>query len=461
MKIIKQGDSRVTKIINKKNLNPEAQYRLSIFTYLYQSQGRYLILNTLTFEVMELTESEWKALSSLRNCPADLAYLEANGLIELARSYYLIPAEESELKQYEKILFLLKTMAGVPKGIESYVIFPTTGCNARCTYCYEEGIEIKNMTPETADKLVEFIIETRQVEGDKPITLRWFGGEPLAGAHIIRRICTALSEREVPYRSFMTTNGTLLNPEMAEEAKELWHLEKVQVSLDGAREDYELRKNFFAPEKHNYDAAMRAIRLFSEQGIRVSLRVNVDFENIERIPDFFKELKAEFGSMENIDVYLIPIYQEREKESCINLYKEVYRLTDLQEEMEVHKSARIAGEVNILRTNMCMADAMGQSIVITPDGIFNNCEHLPEKQTWGNIFDGVTDPETEKKLSAKPAIDPTCANCTFLPECTPYFKTGCPGWFSKCYEYHCLKTEYNMNMLLKGGDIESHDQEEI
>ena len=194
----------------------------------------------------------------------------------------------------------------------------------------------------------------------------------------------------------------------------------------------------------------------------MNLRVNVDFENIGRIPEFFKELKAEFGSMENIDTYLAPLFQEKEKEeSFMNLYGEIFHLTDLQDEMKIPRTTRSLHETHFLRTNMCMADAMGQSIVITPDGIFNNCEHLPEKQTWGNIFDGVTDPETEKKLSAKTSIDPICAKCTFLPECTPYFKTGCSGWFSKCYEYYCLRTEYNLGKLLKGVDVESNGDEEI
>ena len=325
------------------------------------------------------------------------------------------------------------------------------------------------MTPETADRLVDFICDTSaigtsdDVKQNDEVYLRWFGGEPLAGASIIRRICTKLSERNVPYRSSMTTNATLLTPEMAKEAKELWHLKKVQVSLDGAREDYELRKNYFAPEKYNYDAAMRAIHLFLEQDIRVSLRVNVDFENIERIPGFFCELKGEFASMDNISVYLTPLYQERQKEdSCIDLYKEINRLTDIQDELGIPRTVRNEQErTSNFHTNLCMADAMGQSIVITPDGVFNNCEHLPETQTWGNIFDGVTDPEKERELSAKPAIDPTCAKCAFLPECTPFYKTGCPGWFTKCYEYRCLNTEYKLEKLLKGVDTESDDDEEI
>lgn len=122
-------------------------------------------------------------------------------------------------------------MSGNKKGLASYVILPTTGCNARCVYCYEEGYAVKTMTSETADRLVDFICETRY---DDTVKLRWFGGEPLANAKIISYICKGLQERGVPYKSSMVTNASLLTKELAHEAKELWHLERVQVSLDGA-----------------------------------------------------------------------------------------------------------------------------------------------------------------------------------------------------------------------------------
>ena len=110
--------------------------------------------------------------------------------------------------------------------------------------------------------------------------------------------------------------------------------------------------------------------------------------------------------------------------------------------------------------NYCMADSMDKTVVITPDGVFNNCEHLPEAQTWGNIFDGVTDRSKFDELRITPKIDEKCAKCQFLPECTPFYKNGCPGWFEKCYEYHCIKTEHTMHSLLEGVNTETDDDDE-
>jgi hypothetical protein len=78
---------------------------------------------------------------------------------------------------------------------------------------------------------------------------------------------------------------------------------------------------------------------------------------------------------------------------------------------------------------------------------------LPEGHSWGNIFDGVTDKELFDRLSAPHKLDDKCRNCTFLPQCTPFYKNGCPCWFESCREYMQLKTEYELekiaNMLSK------------
>ena len=457
MNVIKYGDNRVTKIINKKKLNNEAEYRLSHYTYFYSENGKYLIRNTLTFEVIELTEQEWNAVQKIKIMPVSYDYIVENEIEQLATSRYIVETDYDEVKQYQETVFLLKTMAGPKNGISSYVILPTTGCNARCIYCYEEGYAVKTMTTETAERLIDFICETRY---NDTIKIRWFGGEPLANANIIRYICTALRERGVPYKSSMVTNASLMTKELAHEAKELWHLEKVQISLDGAKEDYTSRKNYYNPKKHNYDVVMKAIHYLADEDIKISLRVNVDFDNIDRIPSFLQDIKDEFGTYQNISLYIAPLFQEQHGERCIELYKRIFELSKLQNQLGILKSTK--GEHNAvrLRMNFCMADSIGKCVVITPDGVFNNCEHLPEAQTWGNIFDGVTDKAKFDELNQPAKVDEKCAKCPFLPECTPFYKNGCPGWFEKCYEYHCLKTEHDMHNLLKGVNAEAEDDDE-
>ena len=171
MKILKQGDSRVAKIISKTCLKEGSEYKVSLFVYPYSEDGHYILRNTLTNETAELSQSEWEAFVQIRENGADCGYIEKNGLTKLVLSRYIIEDKCDDIQQYQTVIFLLKTMAKRKPGLKSYTILPTTGCNARCVYCYEEGYAVKTMTPEIADRLVEFICETRH---DDTITLKWF-----------------------------------------------------------------------------------------------------------------------------------------------------------------------------------------------------------------------------------------------------------------------------------------------
>ena len=458
MKILKHGDERVIKIIKKKHLDGDAGYKVSQFVYQFSEGGRYLLRNTLTKETAELTQSEWKAFEQVRNNGAEREYIDNNGLLQLALTGYIVENDLDEIQQYQSVVFLLKTMAKEKPGLKGYTILPTTACNARCVYCYEEGYAVKTMTPEIADRLIDFICETRQ---DDTISLRWFGGEPTICAKTISYICGELKKRGVLFKSSMVTNASLITKELAHEMKEQWELKRVQVSLDGARRDYELRKRYISPDKHNYDVVMQSIKFLADEGIKIILRCNFDGENIDRLKGFIDEIKERFESYTNVSLYLSLLYQEQHKESCIDLYRKMFELNDYISKAGVIHSERSKNKTK-LKCNYCMADSMDKSIVIAPDGTFYNCEHMPQHNTWGNIFDGITDRNRFDELTTPAKIDDKCKKCLFLPECTPFYKNGCPGWFDKCYEYNCLKAEYSMHALLTGAqDIDDTDDLQI
>ena len=158
-------------------------------------------------------------------------------------------------------------------------------------------------------------------------------------------------------------------------------------------------------------------------------------------------------------MYIAPLFQVQHTDSITDLYRKMFELEDEMKKLGLTQSTKDHESVRI-RVNYCMADSMDSSIVITPDGVFYNCEHLPETQTWGNIFDGVTDQAKFDELKKPLNVDEKCAKCPFLPQCTPFYKNGCPGWFEKCYEYRCLAAEYALHNLLKGENTETEDDDE-
>lgn len=449
MKIIQDGDKKAVSIIAKKKIPENTMYRVSGFVYPYSENGIYLLRNTLSGQTVTLTESEWNAFNVLIKEPKDYSYINENGLTELSRLRFIVESDYIEEERYKQVLEILDIMKPKKTGLKTYTILPTTDCNARCVYCYEQGIEALTMSKETADRLIDYICETRC---DDEIILSWFGGEPLVAHETISYICRNLKDRGVPFKSKMVTNASLMTSEMAHQAVTLWNLKKVQISLDGMPSDYEERKRYYLPERYNHYTVIRSIHYLADKGIDISLRVNFDRDNISGIKRYLDFLKAEFVGSKRVYVYLSMLFQEKHGEKCIELYREMFELNKYMKKIGLNQG--IKNKTNI-KINYCMADSMDSSILIDPQGNFYNCEHMPEGKSWGNIFDGCTDTELFEKLKAPSVPDEKCISCAFLPCCTPFYKTGCVGWFEKCREYMEMRTEYSLGSI---ADFLNEDQ---
>lgn len=442
MKCLSSGDDRVVRIVQKKELSPDSRCRLSGFVVVCETEDRVLLKNTLTRQVYALSPEEWASVRT-----GDLSWPHVR---ELARLRFLVEPEYNEASRYAMVLAVLRTMEKQEPGFVGYTILPTTGCNARCTYCYEEGWSAKTMSPETADAVADFICRTKQ-EG--MVKLHWFGGEPLCAPKTISRICRALRERGVEYDSYIITNATLLTPELVKETVDLWHLKQAQVSMDGARQDYEARKRYLLPEQHNYDRAMESVALLSDAGVSVNIRCNFDGGNLPRIKDFLEDCRARFEGRKNIIVYLEQLFPVPEGEKGASLHRagdalEAYA-TSLGLEVPVKAGARQ------LKTSYCMADSQSRSLLIDPMGGLHVCEHLVDEKPLGTIFDGALPDWPAQAVQ----IAEACRNCPFLPECTPFKKLCCPVVGTDCRMKMELWTARSL-MALQEQDAETVDGED-
>lgn len=456
MELVGTGDSRVVKIATGGALDPARRYRLSGYVYLWSSGDVLLAFNTLTRQAVRIDERERDALLHLRERTEDASFVEQFGLDELARLRFIVDEAYDETAQYTMTIGVLKALNPPQRGTGCYTVLPTTACNARCTYCYEEGIALSTMTRETADRLVDFICETKR-EGS--IRLVWFGGEPLIGADTISRICRALRERGVEFSSEFTTNGTLLDEELLAEALDVWNLVRVQVSMDGERRDYEERKRYVNPRAHNYDTAMRGVELLANAGVRVTLRVNYDRGNLAGLRGFFEEVAERFGESDMVTVYTEMLFGSEEGEACAQLLRDADRVTRHLDELGIRLPGSYARAR--LSTNYCKADAGESSVIIDPDGGLYYCQNLMGNAPWGTIFDGVTDQARFDEVCTPVPIADECRGCCWLPDCTPYYKSGCPDCISACREYRRLRVDRMLEGLLAGlsGDDEPEEVE--
>ena len=440
MDIIREGDKRVFDIIGRKTIKDGHEYRLSVYTYCYSSNGHHIIFSTLTGEIVSLSDSEWSLVDPDKNPVISGGSISGKGFETLTNSCILVYREDDDYERYQLAVSILKAM-DKKKGVHTYTILPTTGCNARCIYCYEEGMKVSAMTESTADQVVEFISKTR---GDEEISISWFGGEPLVGSKIISRICSGLNAKGIPFKSKMVTNASLVTPELLDEAVNNWHLKKVQVSADGARCDYEARKLYADPQKHNYDRLLEAVGMFLERDIKVTLRCNYDHNNVEGMYSFWEDIYNRYGSTDKLKIYAAMLFQEHVSDGCIELGRRMLELKYKAIKNGILHS-EISEEPFKMKTNYCMADSDGRSIVITPEGDLYHCEHLPGNTSFGNISDENITFTSDKR--AFDEVNVKCRNCKYLPYCTPFYCNGCPNAFEYCCQVKDAETEVRLENL--------------
>jgi len=368
-------------------------------TYVVQQSvdDGLLLYNTLTCSMVLLTPDEAADITAQR---------------ELIDRWFLVPEMYDDRKLCRQVRQMAALLTPVPKVVTTYTILTTTGCNARCFYCYEQGTRPVTMTAETASQVVRYIVAHR---GDEKITLRWFGGEPLVNAKVIDQICTELNGQGVPFRSEMITNGYLFDADMVQRAKNLWQLQKVQITLDGTAQTYNRVKAYVYQGVNAFERVLENIGQLIAVGIRVLIRLNVDKHNIGEMAALTELLFQRFGSNEHLTVYSIALYGERTPEYNAELFA---RRMQLKQQIAArgYKGQKMLGLRKGIQLNRCMADNDG-NVVIVPDGHLSKCEHYIDSEFFGHIDREERNEAIIRKFKERRAEIEVCATCFYYPQC--------------------------------------------
>ena len=395
MKIIIPTASTFEQVVGRQKRADGERYRLMTYVVQQPVTDGLLLYNTLTCSLVLLTPDEANDLT-------------AQG--ELIDRWFLVPQGHDDRKLCRQVRQMAALLTPAPKVVTTYTILPTTGCNARCFYCYEQGTRPVTMTAETASQVVRYIVAHR---GDEKITLRWFGGEPLVNAKVIDQICTELNGQGVPFRSEMTTNGYLFDADMVQRAKNLWQLQKVQITLDGTAQTYNRVKAYVYQGVNAFERVLENIGQLIAVGIRVLIRLNVDKHNIGEMAELAELLHQHFGSNEHLSVYSHELFGERTPEDNATLFAQRMQL---EQQIAKHGILRIKELPKDIHLNQCMADNDG-SVVIAPDGHLGKCEHFIDREFFGHIDSEERNEAILRKFKERRAEIEACATCPFYPQC--------------------------------------------
>ena len=407
---IKKADDALKKLLPPVKLRLDADYIPSQFCLAFEHEGKNYVFNTLTKQFVEAALPE-----SAR---------AGEGYDDLIRAQLLVPKDRDECAYYNGISAIYRVY-NRKKGVQSYTILPTFACNARCVYCYEEGVKPLTMDAETVEQCIRYILSSRQ--GDQ-IHLAWFGGEPLLCPDIIDRICAGVREAGLLYTSSMISNGSLITPAIIEKMTGDWKLKRIQISVDGAEEDYIARKRYL--QYHDeYHRVMENINALSKAGIRVKVRCNVDERNWDNTPRFLEDMAAAIEYKENVSLYFAPLNQTKKREGFLSLCKKISETGNTVMDAGFRICSQ-AINAEHFRMNHCMADA--GDVVISPDGGLYPCEHCPPESRFGDIWQGVTDEKARREFCRVDRTREKCRTCPFLPICTSF--SACPIEVGPCRE---------------------------
>ena len=157
----------------------------------------------------------------------------------------------------------------------------TRACNLKCVHCYAHATE-GSTSDELSTAEGKRLIDDLAAFG-APVLL-FSGGEPLVRKDLPELAAYAVGKG---MRAVISTNGTLINPKMAQTLKEIG-LSYVGISLDGM----EPVNDHFRGVKGAYRKALEGIRNCQAAGIKVGLRFTINKQNVKEIPGIFDLLES-------------------------------------------------------------------------------------------------------------------------------------------------------------------------
>jgi len=251
--------------------------KYNIFSKIRNSEN-YFILNLLTGNADILNRSEAKKVDQLikGKTPEDQELLD-----HFAGNGYLI-GEEEEARLYRTRY--LDFIDARDKD-EIQIFFVTNySCNFACSYCYQDqysnpGLELSS---EVTDAFFSYI-GTQFAGRRKYITI--FGGEPLLGSPKQKESISYIISKAVEsgLELSFVTNGYSLEEyiPILKEGK----IREIQVTVDGT-ENFHNKRRFLKGGGGTFDKIIRGIDACLQNNIDINLRMVIDKENIDSLPDF-------------------------------------------------------------------------------------------------------------------------------------------------------------------------------
>jgi uncharacterized protein len=202
----------------------------------------------------------------------------------------------------------------------SYVLMPTYQCNLRCPYCFQDHMRtdpayshlLRVIDRPMADRILrgmDAIDAAHGLTGEADVarSITLFGGEPLLAASkpIIEYFMGRVRERG---RAIFTAISNATELDAYRDLLGPHGISHVQITLDGPPAEHD-RRRIHADGSGSFERIADNLTMALELGVQVSVRMNIDRNNIGHLSAAADELHAR-GWIEkpNFRVYVAPVH---------------------------------------------------------------------------------------------------------------------------------------------------------
>lgn len=250
--------------------------RYNIFSKIRESEN-YFIMNLLSGSADILSSDDAEKVKAIQ---ADNNFPYNDFVRELAGKGYLMDSDEETRLYRQKYLDFIDSR----DKDEIQLFFITNySCNFACTYCYQD--QYNNPKQELSTELIDSFFKYIQSEftgRKKYITV--FGGEPLLNSPKQKSLLKYLIQKsnESGLEICFVTNGYTLEEYI--HVLKNGKIREIQVTLDGTEAIHNNRR-FLKGGKGTFNEIIRGIDACLENLIPINLRMVVDKENIDNLPE--------------------------------------------------------------------------------------------------------------------------------------------------------------------------------
>ena len=422
--------------------------KLSRYNFLKQYGDSVIFFNAMTCALAIVDENFLRAYEEIKLGQFDESKYDPQLISDMKMSGCLISDETDELKLIE----FYRNQAKYDSSSLGLTVAPTLACNFRCKYCFEHH-DKGFMSKDIQDALIIFAEEHLQTA--KNFFVTWYGGEPLLARNIIwdlsERFLELCGKHNVEYSAYIVTNASLMTDEDLETFNK-YKIAGAQLTIDGPKEIHD-RRRISVNGRSTFDTLIQNANKLLNNDFDVVIRVNVDKENIDHVPELLRilrerierydKIKIDFGQVTAFTEVCRSIESscydsEQYADVMLPLYDKVIALGFAMNKMNVYPSVRF---------NYCCADYIN-SFVIDMDGCIYKCWNhvgIPEARC-GRVNELSTEPSSNflKWIQNDPLSNRKCRDCKMLPICMG----GCPDLTRKSNHPACDTIKFNLDKVV-------------